>query len=139
VQSIRTPALQSLLKTTTAFGPIVVTPEFEDDTPFDYWPDLQWLLPETTTEPGDAIDVEELWAEVVAIARGIAHHHRTTVLLSVMGNGTRFLIRICKHPVAAEAIGGGIGGSIAFAIGGPVGAAIGGASGPIIAYVIMRL
>lgn len=139
VQSIRTSALQSLLKTAAAFGPIVVTPDFEDDAPFDYWPDLQWLFPDTTTEPGDATDVEELWAEVVAIAQGIAHHHRTKVLLSVMGNGTRFLIRVCKHPVTAEALGGGIGGSIGFAIGGPVGAMIGGASGPIIAYVITRL
>jgi hypothetical protein len=127
------------LKTTTAFGPIVVTPDFDDDASFDYWPDLQWLFPDTTTEPEDAIDAEEVWAEVVAIAQGIAHHHRTKVLLSVMGNGKRFLIRICKHPVATEAIGGGVGGSIGFAIGGSVGAAIGGASGPIIAYVIRRV
>ena len=56
-----------------------------------------------------------------------------------MSNGTRFLIRVCKHPVTAEAIGGGIGGSIGFAIGAPVGAVIGGASGPLLAYVITRL
>jgi hypothetical protein len=138
VQSMRTPAIQSVLKTATAFGPIVVSPDFADDAPFDYWPDLQWLIPDTTTEPGDTIDVEELWEEVVAFAQGIAHHHRVKVLLSVIGNGTRFLIRVSGHPAGAQAIGGGIGGGIGFAIGGPDGAVIGGATGPIISYVLTR-
>lgn len=138
VQSIRTPAIQSLLKSAAAFGPIVVSPDFADDAPFDYWPDLQWLFPDTTTEPGDTIDVEELWEEVVAFAQGIAHHHRAKVLLSVISNGTRFLIRVSRHPAGAQAIGGGIGGGIGFAIGGPDGAVIGGATGPIIAYVLTR-
>jgi hypothetical protein len=97
VQSFRTPALQSMLKTATTFGPIVVSPDYED-APFDYHPNLQgWLIPETATESGDAIDVEELWAEVVAFAVGIAQHHHSKVLLRVMReDGRSFLIQVAS-------------------------------------------
>jgi hypothetical protein len=60
VQAVLTPVTRSILKATTTFGPIVVTPDYEDDIPFDYQPDLQWLLPDTTTATEDSIDVEEL-------------------------------------------------------------------------------
>jgi hypothetical protein len=77
----RTSALQSILRVTSTFGPIVVPPDYDYEAPFDYHPDLQgWRIPETATESGEAIDVEELWAAVVAWAQGIAVHHRTEVL-----------------------------------------------------------
>jgi hypothetical protein len=138
VQSFRTPALQSILKATTTFGPILVTPD-EEDAPFDYHPDLQgWLIPETGTESEDVIDVEELWAEVVAFAVGIAQHHHTEVLLSAIGNGHRFLIRVSKHPTIASAIGSGAGTAIGIEIGGDVGTIIGSITAPFIAYWLMR-
>ena len=101
VQSSRTSALQSILKSATTFGPIVVSPDYEDDAPFDYHPDLQgWLIPETATESGDAIDVEELIAGVYAYAVGIAQHHRTSALLTIVGkSGLRFLVRVPDHVV----------------------------------------
>jgi hypothetical protein len=95
VPSVRTPALQSFLKAATRFGPIVVTPDYEDDELFDYHPDLGWLLPETAAESRDAIDVEELWNVVVAFAQGIAVDHRTKVLLSMIGeDGRSFLVQV---------------------------------------------
>src|SRR5215207_1902041 len=37
------------MKAATTFRPIVVSPDYEDDAPFDYHPDVQgWLLPETS-------------------------------------------------------------------------------------------
>jgi hypothetical protein len=37
------------MKAATTFGPIVVSPDYEDDAPFDFHPDVQgWLLPETS-------------------------------------------------------------------------------------------
>jgi hypothetical protein len=100
VQSFRTPALESMLKTATTFGPIVVSPNYED-APFDYHPSLQgWLMPETATESGDAIDVEKLWAVVVAFAVGIAQHHHSKVLLRVMReDGRGFLIQVASTVV----------------------------------------
>jgi hypothetical protein len=138
VQSLHTPALRSVLRAATTFGPIVVSPDYEDDESFDYHPDLGRFLPETATKSGDATEVEELWDVVVAYAQGIAVHHRTEVLLSVMGNGKQFVIRVCTHPAAASAIGGGISAPIGFEIGGAVGAAIGGVTGPLITYVLTR-
>jgi hypothetical protein len=96
VQAIRTSALPPILKAATTFGPIVVSPDYKDDAPFDYHPDLGWLIPETATESGDAIDLEGPWPQVVACAQGIAVRHCTEALLSVMGNGRRFVIRLCK-------------------------------------------
>jgi hypothetical protein len=102
VQPIRTSALWSTLKAATTFGPIVVSPDYEDDAPFDYHPNLEWLLPETATVSGDTLDVEELWAVMVAIAQGIAHHHRTEALLRVIGtDGRSFLVQ-----VAGTVVGG---------------------------------
>jgi hypothetical protein len=138
VQSIRTSALPPILRAATTFGPIVVSPDYEDDAPFDYHPDLGRLLPETATNSGGATEVQELWAEVVAFAQGIANHHRTKVFLSVMTNGTRFVIRVSKHPAAAGAIGGGISAQIGFEIGGAAGATIAGVTGPLITYLLTR-
>lgn len=74
------PAVRFMLNNTTSFGPIVIPPDYDDDAPFDYHPDLQgWPIPETARDP------EELWAEVVAVAKGIARHHHTEVLLNMMG------------------------------------------------------
>ena len=103
VQSLRTSTLRSFLKTAPTFGPIVVSPDYEDDEPFHYHPDLQgWLIPETATESGGAINVEELWTVVVAYAQGIAVDHRTKVLLSVIGkDGRSFLVQ-----VAGTVVGG---------------------------------
>ncbi len=104
VQSVRTPALQSFLKSATTFGPIVISPD-DEDTPFDfdYHPDLQgWLIPETATESGDAIDVEELIAEAYAYAVGIAQHHHTKALLTIVGkHGSAFMIRVAENVVGA--------------------------------------
>jgi hypothetical protein len=134
----RTTALQSILRSSTTLGPIVVEPDYEDDTPYDYHPDLQWLFPETATESEDAVVVEETWAKVVAVAQGIAVHHRTKALLSVMLNGREFLIRVCNHPKVAQAIEGAISARIGYEVGGAAGAVIGGAGGPLIAYVLKR-
>ena len=42
--------MQSLLKSMTTFGPIVILPDNEDAV-FDYQPDLHgWLTPETATD-----------------------------------------------------------------------------------------
>jgi hypothetical protein len=131
-QSIRTPALRSVLKAATTFGPIVVLPDYEDDAPFDYHPNLEWLLPETATVSGDAWDV------VVAFAQGVAVHHHNKALLSVIGNGMRVVIHVCTHPAAAGAIGGVISAPLGYEIGGVVGAAFGGATGPLITYVLTR-
>jgi hypothetical protein len=100
VQSFRTPALQSLLKSATTFGPIVISPD-AGDAPFDYHPDLQgWLIPETATESGDAIDVEELIKEAYAYAVGIARHHRTRTLLTIVGKHvSAFMIRVAENAV----------------------------------------
>lgn len=138
VQSIRTSALRSFWKAATTFGPIVVSPDYEDDEPFDYHPDLGGLLPETATKSGDATEVEELWEVVVAYAQGIAVHYCREVLLSVMSNGRRFVIRVYQHPAAAGAIGGGISAQIGFEIGGAAGATIAGATGPLITYLLTR-
>jgi hypothetical protein len=61
------------------------------------------LLPETATNSGGATEVEELWVKVVAFAQGIAVHHRTKVLLSVIGkDGRSFLVQ------AASTVVGGL-------------------------------
>jgi hypothetical protein len=92
VQSVRTSALQSLLKSMTAFGPIVVSPD-DEDVPLDYHPDLQgWLIPETATASGDAIDVEELRAQIVAIIVSIARDHRTKAVVRGLGNDGRMIL-----------------------------------------------
>jgi len=97
---VRTPALQSFLKTTTTFGPIVISPD-DEAPPSNYHPDLQgWLIPETATESGDDIDVEELVNAVFAYTLGIAQHHRTRALLTVVGkHGGAFLIRVAENAV----------------------------------------
>jgi hypothetical protein len=138
LQSIRTPARRSFPKAATTFGPIVVSPDYEDDQPFNYHPDLGSLLPETATKSGDATEVEEPWYVVVAYAQGIAVHYCREVLLSVMGNGRRFVIRVYQHPAAAGAIAGGISAQIGFEIGGAAGATIVGATGPLITYLLTR-
>jgi hypothetical protein len=141
VQPVRTPALRSVLKSATTFGPIVVSPDYEDDAPFDYHPDLGRLLPETATESGGATEVEELWAEVVAFAQGIAHHHRTEVFLSVMTNGTRFVIRVSKHPIVAGTVAGTVGSAAGGIVSGDVvtGAVSGGVSGGVSALLTYLL
>jgi hypothetical protein len=75
---------------------------------------------------------------VVACAQGIAVRHCTEALLSVMGNGRRFVIRLCKHPAVAGPIGGAVSAQIGFEIGGAAGATIAGVTGPLITYVLMR-
>src|SRR5215212_5209757 len=93
VQLIRTSALLSTLKAATTFGPIVISPDYEDDAPFDYHPDLRgWLLPETATESGHALDVEELRIQMVAIVVSIARHHRTKALIRGLGKDGRTLL-----------------------------------------------
>ena len=61
LQSLHTFPPRSVLNAATTFGPIVVSPDYEDDAPFDYHPDLGRLLPETATNTGGATEVEELW------------------------------------------------------------------------------
>ena len=47
------------------------------------------------------MEVEELLAEVYAYALGIAQHHRTRVLVNVVGkHGGTFLIRVAENTVA---------------------------------------
>jgi ABC-type tungstate transport system substrate-binding protein len=68
----------------------------------NYHPDLQrWLIPETATDSGDAIDVEELVNVVFAYVLGIAQHHRTRVIVTVVRkHGGAFLIRVAENTVA---------------------------------------
>jgi hypothetical protein len=141
--SFSTSALQSTLRATTTFGPIVVSPDYEDDAPFDYHPNLERLLPKTATESGAVVDVEEMWDVVVAFAQGIAVHHRTEALLSVMGNGKRFVIRVSTHPTVAGSVAGTFGGAAGGVMSGDVvtGAVSGGVSGGVSAlltYIVTR-
>jgi hypothetical protein len=135
VQSIRTSALPPILKAATTFGPIVVSPDYKDDAPFDYHPDLGWRLPGTATESGDAIYLEGPWPQVVAFAQGIAVRHCTEALLSVMGNGSRVLIRVSKHPVTAAIVGSAAGGVVS---GDVVAAAVSGGISSGITYLLTR-
>ncbi len=100
LQYVRTPGLQAILKATTPFGPIVVSPDHV--VPFDYAPDLRGLIPETATETEDAIDFEEMWSVVVAVAQGIAQHHHSKVFIrGVARDGRSFLVQ-----VAGTVVGG---------------------------------
>lgn len=141
VQSFRTSALQTLLKTVISFGPIVISPDY-DDAPFEYAPDLRELIPETVTESGDAVDFEGLQAVVIAVAQAIAQHHHTEVLLSTMSNGHRFLIRVSKHPAMSHTVGGTVGGAAGGAVSGEVvnvvGGAVSGGVGRLLTYVLTR-
>jgi len=147
VQAIRTSALPPILKAATTFGPIVVSPDYEDDAPFDYHPDLGWLLPKTATESGDAIDLEGPWPQVVAFTQGIAVRHGTEALLAVMGNGRRVVIRICKHPAVAGTAAGTLAGAVGGAAGGLVSGdvvtdavtnGVSGGVGALIMYLLSR-
>jgi hypothetical protein len=43
-------------------------------------------------ESGVVVDVEELWAEMVAFVMGVAQHHRTKVIVRGVGNDGRTLL-----------------------------------------------
>jgi hypothetical protein len=100
VHSFRTPALQSILNSSTTFGPIVVSPD-DEALPSNYHPDLQgWLVPETATESGAAIDVEELLSQVFTFAADKAQQYRSNVSISVVGkSGLRYLVRVSETVV----------------------------------------
>ena len=92
VPSVRTPALQSLLKSVMTIGPIVISPD-DEDVPLAYQPDLQgWLIPETATDMKDDIDVEELRIQMVATVVRIARDHRTKALIRGLGKDGRTLL-----------------------------------------------
>ncbi len=119
----------------------MVSPDY-DDAILDYHPDLRALIPKTATDSEDAVDFEELWAEVVAFAQGIAQHHHAEVLLSVMGNGHRFLIRVSRHPAVGHTVGGAVGGASGGVVSGEVvnvvsGAVSGGVAG-LITYLLTQ-
>jgi len=83
--------MQSFLNSATTFGPIVISPD--EDVSLGYHPDLQgWLIPEATTESGDAVDVEELRAQMVAILISIVRDHRTKALVRGLGHDVRMLL-----------------------------------------------
>ena len=90
--------LRSVLKSVTAYGPVVVTPE--DDlppppSPSDYTPTLEGLIPETATSSDDAVTFEEAWLEVVTFGKAVAQHHHTKVLIRVIGtHGVSFLVQV---------------------------------------------
>lgn len=100
VHSFRTPALQSILNSSTTFGPIVVSPD-DEAPPSSYHPDLQgWLIPETVTEFGEPIDVEELLSQVFTFAVDKAQQYRSNVSISVVGkSGLRYLVRVSETVV----------------------------------------
>jgi hypothetical protein len=105
--SFRTSAQRSFPKSSPTFGPIMISPE-DREAPFDYHPKLQgWIIPETATNSRvAAIDVEELVNVVFAYALGIAQHHRTRVLLTVVGkHGGTFLIRAAENTAGGTAGG----------------------------------
>ena len=131
------PALSAILKNTTAFGPIVVRPDLEDDAPFDYHPDLRDILPDTGAEPEEDFDLEEWWAEVVAFAQGVAYHHRRAVLLGVTKSG-RVVFQVINHPVTRTAAAGTLFGYFGHEIGGAAGAMFTGGVLPIIVYFLTR-
>jgi hypothetical protein len=101
LRSLHTSPLRPVLKAAPTFGPIVVSPDYEEDEPFHYDPDLQgWLIPETATQSGDAMNIEELIAEAYAYAVGIAQHHHTRALLTIVGkHGSAFMIRVAENVV----------------------------------------
>jgi len=100
VYSLRTPALQSILNSSTTFGPIVVSPD-DEAPPSNYHPDLRgWLIPETTTESGEPIDVEELLSQVFTFAADKAQQYRSNASISVVGkSGLRYLVRVSETVV----------------------------------------
>jgi hypothetical protein len=100
VHSFRTPALQSILNSSTTFGPIVVSPD-DEALPSNYHPDLQrWIIPETATKSGEAIDVEELLSQVFTFAVDKARQYRSDASISVVGkSGLRYLVRVSESVV----------------------------------------
>ena len=98
--SFRTPALQSILNSSTTFGPIVVSPD-DEAPPSNYHPDLRgWLTPETATESGEPIDVEELLSQVFTFAADKAQQYRSNAFISVVGkSGLRYLVRVSETVV----------------------------------------
>ena len=130
IRGSRDHALRSLLRSMSGSWPSVITPEWDTEEGNEYHPDLRsWDVPDTGQDP------EERWAE--GIARGIARHHRSLVLLRKLpGDGARWGIQVAKRhvgasfvtiglsgglmiggvtgEVAAEAIKGGLGGAAAY-------------------------
>jgi hypothetical protein len=100
VHSFRTPALQSILNSSTTFGPIVVSPD-DEAPPSNYHPDLRgWLIPETAAESGELIDVEELLSQVFTFAADKAQQYRSNAFISVVGkSGLRYLVRVSETVV----------------------------------------
>jgi hypothetical protein len=99
VRPYRTPAMQSILNSSTTLGPIVISPD-DEDVPFDYQPDLQgWIIPETATRSEE--DVEELRAQVVAIVRSVAQGPRTKAIVRGVGErGLTFLVNVTSDVAA---------------------------------------
>jgi hypothetical protein len=87
-------AFRSIIRTTTTYGPVVITPE-EDVPPPDYTPSLQgWLIPETGRSSVDTIALEDVWLEVCAFGKGLARHHHTKVVIRIIGKyGPSFLVQ----------------------------------------------
>ena len=93
------PGWRSILRSVTAYGPVVVAPE--DDIPMppppsDYTPTLEGLIPETATSSDNAVTFEEAWLEVFTFGRAVAQHHHTKVLIRVVGNTAS--ASLCKSP-----------------------------------------
>lgn len=131
------PAVRSILKNTTSFGPIVVPPDYDDYAPFDYHPDLRDVIPETGTKPEKDLDTEERWAEIVAIAQGVAQRHCRAILVSVTKGG-RVVFQVVNHPVARTAAAGTLSGYLGIEIGGAAGAMFTGGVTPVLVYFLTR-
>ena len=104
VRPFRTPAMQSILNSSTTLGPIVISPD-DEDVPFDYQPDLQGLIiPQTATVSGEVVDVEELRAQMVAIFRSVAQGPRTKAIVRGVGTYSIVFLIAVTSQVAGQAI-----------------------------------
>ena len=132
------PGLRALLKNSTIFGPIVVRPDYEDDAPFDYHPDLRDVIPETDSSPEEGFDVEEYWAMVVAFDQGLAYLHHAPVLVNGLKGGARVVFRIVNHHTTRTAAGSTLSTLVGHEIGGLEGVLFTATVTPYLVYLLTQ-
>lgn len=75
----------SVIRAATTYGPVVVTPDGPPPPPPDYTPSLRTFIPDTTSSADDAPTIEDVWAEVVALAQEMAQRYKGHVVIRALG------------------------------------------------------
>lgn len=90
----RSAAFEAAVKVSTSYGPVVVTPEGPTPSPPSQRrsPSREGSMPDTTTQTGDGVLLEDVWEDVMDITRFIAQHHRTKVIVHFIGSNSAELI-----------------------------------------------